>query len=345
LVLELNHAQARKQPIAAPMYRRTVLQSAVGIGAALLAGPVDSRKEGTPAEGTPGKNPSINPDRLSFAFIGDIPYNTLEERDLLQMFAQFKKEVAFAIHVGDIKSGVESCDDASLRQRLNVLAQCPVPLVLLPGDNEWVDCGRTAAGQFDALERLQFWRDARRPAQAQNDRAMGIRRQAQWPENTAWDLPNFRCGFVTLNVPGTFDGGTTKTLLAARRLREVANMQWLRNATQAAQRAGHQQLFIAIHANPRFGDAPPSGAFQQPSPPFKNFLRNLRDCLTQFDGQVTVLYGDSHRHHIDFPWSGRYGPRLRTVECYGSPFSSSWLKFELLAGQSLPNIVSRSISS
>ena len=55
---------------------------------------------------------SAGGERLSFALIGDTPYNSLEAYALDAMIEQMNREdLAFVIHVGDITSGRGPCSD------------------------------------------------------------------------------------------------------------------------------------------------------------------------------------------------------------------------------------------
>ena len=80
-----------------------------------------------------------------FGFIGDTPYSRLEEGALRMVLdAMANQPLEFVLHVGDIKSSLETCNDDLLRSRLALLDACPHPLILTPGDNEWTDCGPAA---------------------------------------------------------------------------------------------------------------------------------------------------------------------------------------------------------
>jgi hypothetical protein len=61
---------------------------------------------------------------------------------------------AFIVHAGDFKSGVARCSDEIFLDRRALFDASTVPLIYVPGDNEWTDCSRLLAGQFDPLERL-----------------------------------------------------------------------------------------------------------------------------------------------------------------------------------------------
>jgi hypothetical protein len=62
------------------------------------------------------------------------------------------------MHLGDMKSGGESCTDELLKEHKAVINQVyPGKIIYTPGDNEWTDCDRdTLTYSFDELERLDF---------------------------------------------------------------------------------------------------------------------------------------------------------------------------------------------
>ncbi|MGF1477404.1 MAG: hypothetical protein ACFB6S_17815 [Geminicoccaceae bacterium] len=60
----------------------------------------------------------------------------------------------FTVHIGDTKSGSTPCSDEELSNQLDFMNSFSTALVYTPGDNEWTDCYRERAGEFDPLERL-----------------------------------------------------------------------------------------------------------------------------------------------------------------------------------------------
>jgi hypothetical protein len=338
--------------------RRRVLQGL--LGSALSSLLLSSSPRSVKAEPSANLKPKLAPvaKAISFAFIGDLPYNTLEESALNRIYQSFPKDLAFVLHVGDIKSGSEDCSDALITRRFDLLQKSPLPLVLLPGDNEWVDCVRSVAGSYDPFERLKFWRQLEgRDRRA--DQALKISRQALWPELVQWRMPEASVSFVGLNIPGSFDAiSNNAPAREHRRLRNAANFDWLELAGNKAEAEKDKFLFVAIHANVRLDTGRPddsssgtagsnstganSGSFssQRPYQPFKQALAKL---LSRYSGQVIVLYGDTHEFRIDYPWEESVGKRLMAVQCVGSPFNGSWLRIDVDPKQALPRITSQAV--
>ena len=90
-----------------------------------------------------------------FALIGDTPYSDYERNELPRMLAAIADEnVDFIIHAGDIKHSQDACSDALFEDRREIFEASALPLIYVPGDNEWTDCSRVSAGHYDPLERL-----------------------------------------------------------------------------------------------------------------------------------------------------------------------------------------------
>ena len=285
------------------------------------------------------------PVTFAFALLGDTPYGTLEAAALRRLLASLDDSIDFVIHVGDLKSGASTCDDALLRSRRDLLASSPRPLVFVPGDNDWTDCHRRSAGRFDPLERLDRLRELffRTPA-ALGRGHLPLRQQAAWtghegrvlrrlPENCQWHAGGVR--FVTLNVPGSADGRDASLPAGHQQARAVANRDWLLDAATTARAEGAGALAIALHANPAIERAPTTA--QGGGDPYAPLRAWIADAMRAFPGEVLLLHGDTHRFRSDRPWRGATGlePRLRRlqrVECYGSPFAANWVRVGWHAG-------------
>lgn len=293
------HSPARRRAIAA-------LGVAAGMPLALRAGAIDN----------------VRPDgSFAFALLGDTPYSRLEELRLVEVLTQLDADrLAFVLHVGDIKGGREPCSDTLLQHRRQILDGSAHPLVLTPGDNEWTDCHRYGAGEFDPLERLEYLRRTffSMPT-ALGRRRMPLERQPGFPENARWRIGPVE--FVTLHVVGSNDGmGAKAGNNDEWHARNAANRRWL-DATldEAVGRA--DALVIAIHANPGFGTRLRDG--------HKPFRRLLLDAARRFEGPILFAHGDTHRFRTDQPLfddSGRHLSQVTRVESFGSPFGSSWVR-------------------
>jgi hypothetical protein len=95
-----------------------------------------------------------------FALIGDTPYGPEQVTQFADLRAAINADsmVRMVLHAGDVKGGSERCDDALFAQRHALYEGFEDPFVLTPGDNEWTDCHRTAAGSYLPTERLAAMR-------------------------------------------------------------------------------------------------------------------------------------------------------------------------------------------
>lgn len=273
--------------------------------------------------------PRPAPRPFAFALIGDLPYSDADESNLSALLAATDAEsLAFVLHVGDLKGGQESCGDALLARRQALLARSAHPLVLLPGDNEWTDCHRRAAGGFEPQERLaalraRFWSTPEPMGRRGPDAvaAMAFERQRAMPENARWRIGGVY--FVAVHVVGSNNGfdeypGSRAEFAARRDL----NRRWLFDALAAALRERADALVIATHGNPEFG-----AWFAKDG--FTEWIEWLQEVAAAFTQPILLLHGDTHRFRVDHPLvdrAGRTVDHFTRIECFGWPFTSSWVR-------------------
>ncbi len=79
---------------------------------------------------------------LIFSATGDVPYSSSDDAVFQeQITGQNKYSPAeFFVHVGDIKSGGASCDLSVYTKVATYLRASQIPVFIIPGDNEWIDC-------------------------------------------------------------------------------------------------------------------------------------------------------------------------------------------------------------
>ena len=95
-----------------------------------------------------------------FCALGDMPYELPNDLDRFENVIRVINAQApvFTAHIGDTKSGGSPCSNKSMDRTWQSFATFDHPLVYTPGDNEWTDCHREAAGGMDPLERLDALR-------------------------------------------------------------------------------------------------------------------------------------------------------------------------------------------
>jgi hypothetical protein len=93
-------------------------------------------------------------------------------------------DVRLVLHAGDAKGGSERCDDSLFAQRAGFYDAFEDPFVLTPGDNEWTDCHRAAAGSYLPTERLARMREVffPEPGRSGGKRELRVRTQTTEPK-------------------------------------------------------------------------------------------------------------------------------------------------------------------
>lgn len=260
---------------------------------------------------------------FTFAALGDAPYNWNEHESMGRMLDTFGREsLAFAVHIGDIKSGHSDCSDATYVDRLKLLDATPVPLVLIPGDNDWTDCDRPLSGGWVPEERLTKLRAVffshpeslgrqRMPLERQP-----VGRDGCCPENVRW----WREGvlFIGLHVVGSSNHrGSDKDPKPEFAARNEANMRWLRAGFAEARDRNAPGIALFIHANAGLERI---GRFARP---YADVLESIRDETVAFGRPVLLVHGDTHRFQLDRPWwhakTGEGIRNLLRLEVPGSP--------------------------
>jgi Calcineurin-like phosphoesterase len=232
---------------------------------------------------------------LVFGVLGDTPYNAGEVQRLDALIDDINRQpLDFVIHVGDI--GGNACDDATLEARKQQFGRIKHPFLLLPGDNEWVDCR-------DQLARLAAWRRYFCPAPFPVERQEG-----EYCEHMRWVMGGFV--FVTLNVQGS-NNNVRHGAEHAKRMAAV--YAWLDDSATLAQK-GRVGLIVLMQGNP-FITLPRDG-YQ----PLRERLIKLGERMA---GRLLLVHGDTHTYHDDEPLPG-----VRRLEVWGSPIVS-WIRGEV----------------
>ncbi len=282
---------------------------------------------------------------FSFALFGDTPYSSSERERLPGMIEAMARDGnEFAVHDGDIKDGISSCHDALYDDILGIFQASKIPLIYLPGDNEWTDCGRILAGFYDPMERLQHLRKVFfSDSQTLGKKRFILERQgdvdqqfSEYRENVRWRRG--RVLFVGLNVPGSSnnfgDGDRPSPEFVAR---AKANRAWLDDSFGLAQRNRDTVVFVMMQADPDFE------AFKarRQNLGYGDFLRQLQDLTLAFPGQVVLVHGDTHTQQINQPLRHpRTGAVLKNfvrLETYGSPYMG-WTKVTVRNADSAPTL-------
>ena len=272
---------------------------------------------------------------ITFALIGDTPYSGFEAYALDSMIAELNREdLAFVIHVGDITAGNGPCTDAWFEARKRQFQEINHPFVIVPGDNDWVDCHRSG---LEPLERLDKFRELFESGdESLGQRTLRLERQSgdprhgtqfgEYREHMRWIAGSVL--FVGLNVQGSNNNlGRTAQMDAEYRQRMAAVFAWLDDSAKLARQRNLAGMVIFAQANPDF-----EGRFRRRSGGADGFLefRNALLALAlDFKKPILFIHGDTHDHRVDHPLAdpatGEPMRNFSRVIVFGSP-QTRWVR-------------------
>ncbi|MDQ3092745.1 MAG: metallophosphoesterase [Actinomycetota bacterium] len=283
--------------------------------------------------GEPVNSGSKSP--LTLAVIGDTPYGAeqIERFPALVDDVNDDPKVRLVLHLGDVKSGSSPCTDERLELSRDLYDTFKDPFVLTPGDNDWTDCHRPAAGGFLPTERLDTLRDIfyPQPGRTLGGRSKQVLTQADEPgfedfvENQLW--MQSRVVFSAVHVVGSrnglapwFGGNETEEQRELRleeyESRLAADLAWLDRTFATAQEEDARGVVVAMQAD----------TFQGSDEGFEEILDRLTELAGQFDGPVLLLQGDSHEYLVDRPLPD--APNVTRIVVEGET-ADEWLRLRI----------------
>ncbi|MGH3929573.1 MAG: metallophosphoesterase [Pseudonocardiaceae bacterium] len=270
---------------------------------------------------------------LTFALIGDTPYgpDQVIRFPALRADVNGDPKVRMVLHAGDIKGGSERCDDALFAERLALYNGFHDPFVFTPGDNEWTDCHRIAAGSYVPTERLEQLRRMfyPEPGWTTGNRPIRVRTQARDPQHAAYVenvlFVRSRVTFATVHVVGSRNdlepwsglpgGDQPVERLAEFDAREAAALSWIDKTFDAATRNSSAGVLLLLQAEP-VADEP-------------GYVR-IRDLIArraaEFSGPVLLVHGDEHIFEEERGYVGV--PNLTRLETFGDT-ADHWLRVKV----------------
>ena len=239
--------------------------------------------------------------QFDFFAIGDMPYHNPEDIEKFKTLAQTinSEKPAFTIHVGDIKNGSTNCSDDYNKMILGLFSQFKGPLIYTPGDNEWTDCHRKKAGEYDPLERLSALRNLFfNNGESLGQRQLKVRSVAEIPgfetfvENVLWRKGGVTFG--TVHVVGSNNNFKPDHGLNGEFLeRDAANIHWLSEIFSTAKSNADAAVVIIMHGAMVYEKKEHNG--------YANLVEKLKTEVTNFKKPVLLIYGDHHRFQITKP--------------------------------------------
>lgn len=298
---------------------RRSLPSLAAATAVLLTGLLSP----TAADARTGRGPAVD-----FALLGDTPYGDAQRAVFPALLAAVNADpsVRFVLHAGDVKSGSTTCDDARFADLAELFGGFDDPFVLTPGDNEWTDCHRTAAGGYLPTERLEAVRRVffPRPGRTLGHRQMPVQTQAASREHTAYrENVLFTRGqvvFATVHVVGSendlqpwaqLPGGDRPDLRTAEfEARKAAALDWIDHAFATARRTKAPGVLLMMQAEPT------------ETPGFTEIRARIAERSRAYGKPVLLVHGDEHVYEVERSYAGV--PNLTRLETYGDT-AAHWL--------------------
>lgn len=288
---------------------------------------------------------------FSFAVFGDLPHGPGDLRIADTVIGSLSLgDIAFAIDLGNIKGVEERCSDRLYEQRYDWLARAPVPLIYLPGENDWIACAlhTDEHNEFsDPNQRLEALRTRFFPdTEALGAPGLRLSRQSSlagfhaYRENVRW--MHGGVAFITVNAPGLnnhyLKGGGRNGEYEDR---EVATRVWLERALSIATRDRARALIVAMGGSPWptphrvFSLAWLKTLTSQEIDGYKHLREQLARLAHQFDGPVYLVHrtGDGSRQAgLAIELLPRRGAGRRELD--GSPWQTrtGWLRVTVPAG-------------
>ena len=282
-------------------------------------------------------------DAYTIGLFGDMPYNALGKAQYPALLADINRSgVVFSVYDGDLKAGGDGpCSDSLYLTALDHFNSLRRPLIVVPGDNDWTDCwgryGPATLPYSDPEERLNF----ERMLFYSTDRSLGQRtlkvtRQDGYPENQRWRLGPVV--YLGLNVQGSNDnypyhdtetgaGVPVRSDAEIQRqrneemARKAADLQWLTEGFEFAERVHAKGVMIVWQADPNFNNEQ-HAVNPHDFDAYPAYVDALRTLTEGFDGQVALVHGDSHYFKVDKPLNRTTGDgvlgNFTRVETFGA---------------------------
>ncbi|GGL13740.1 hypothetical protein Sme01_71050 [Sphaerisporangium melleum] len=310
--------------------RKTALATAVLLAA--LATGHGALAAADASAATPAPAGSHGRHSLGFALLGDTPYGDAQRQTFpaLVKAVNDDRDVSFVMHAGDIKDGSSTCDDARFADLAGLFGTFADPFVLTPGDNDWTDCHRTAAGGYLPTERLQALRKVfyPQPGRTLGRHPMVVRTQASdrryrdYRENVIFRRE--RVVFATVHVVGSDNdlapwsqlpgGDRPAERQAEYEARKAAALAWIDEAFATARQTHAPGVLLLMQAEPVDGLG------------FTEIRARVADHARAFGKPVLLVHGDEHKYEVEPGYAGV--PNLTRLETFGAT-ASEWLRVKV----------------
>jgi hypothetical protein len=224
---------------------------------------------------------TVPPVTTTFYAHGDVPYTRIQGRKLKQQMLSVPEDAEFIIHVGDIRMAGpnRTCTAQEYETVASLLRLSPVPVLILLGDNDAVDCPNRNEG-------LAMWRKEFLGFESRYwNHTFVIQRPLDYPENFAFQYKDVL--FIGVNIVGEHANNETIHIITQRLTDQV---QWVMTVMRNYQiecantKRIVGRIVLFYHANP--------------GPQTRPFFKPLRHFIgNDLNHTIPVLFlnGDAHR--------------------------------------------------
>ena len=213
---------------------------------------------------------------IDIRVMGDVPYNQAEYPELLEDLANVSPSDEFFVHLGDIKSqGL--CVTSSYANFRNAMRTSPIPVFIVPGDNEYNDCP-------DPNQAWTYWDFYLMRLEEYWSQSFNVMRQSTREENFAFVHEGVL--FIGINLVG---GTMHDANEWSQRMTDNAN--WVNeNFTNFGNQVTSALVFAHAFPNPAGGDRQQFG---------QDFVAMAQD----FEKPILYMMGDQHGWVLDRPFA------------------------------------------
>lgn len=231
--------------------------------------------ENTPKEVIPELS---NP--VTFTVIGDVPYGNTQREGLISMIAKHNTLTSseFVVHVGDIKPGIDPCDENVYEDVSSILKTFKAPTFIVLGDNEYNDCS-------DPFTALGYWNQYFLHFNENWTFNQSITYQTNRTENFSWLQDKVL--FIGLNLVGSSVHDQNEWTS-----RLTDNVNFVRTLLEQY-KSDAEAVVIFGHAN----------MVEVGPVKFESFTIPFRAAAASFKKPVLYIQGDGHAWYKNKPWA------------------------------------------
>ena len=200
-----------------------------------------------------------------FYVTSDAPYDNGEEQKLSEDLRSLPGDAEFIVHLGNIQnSAVTLCSESRYARVKNLLMQSPVPMFVLPGEEDWNNCPSPQSA-------WEAWETNFRSFESNFDHNFLVNRQLRRKENFAFVYNNVL--FMGFHLVG---GRVNSEEEWDARLRD--NINWMESMVTMNQDAFDKIIM--------FGNA-------RPGPQQRRFFDRLADFLGPLELPIIYIHANS----------------------------------------------------